>query len=166
MELIEIGRIVRSQGLKGQVKVLSYLESSESLQGLCNLFIGRSLQEAVLYPLLAVRAGRDFLILQLGGVADRDTAERLRGSSVWMHSEEMQKLPEGEYYWREIIGLQVLTEEDEILGRIEAVFPTGGNDVYVCRGGGREILLPAIGDVVRKIDTDRGVMVVRLLKGL
>jgi 16S rRNA processing protein RimM len=78
----------------------------------------------------------------------------------------MLKLPEGEYYWSEIIGLQVLTEEDEILGRIEAVFPTGGNDVYVCRGGGREILLPAIGDVVRKIDTDRGVMVVRLLEGL
>ena len=51
-----------------------------------------------------------------------------------MPSEKMQKLPEGEYYWREIIGLQVLTEEDEILGRIEAVFPTGSNDVYVCRG--------------------------------
>ena len=166
MELIEIGRIVRSHGLEGRVKVLSYLESPEVLNGLSGLFVGRSVQEALLFPLVAVKAGRDFFILQLGGVADRDAAERLRGSSVWMPSEEMQKLPEGEYYWREIIGLQVLTEEDEILGRIEAVFPTGGNDVYVCRGGGREILLPAIGDVVRKIDTDRGVMVVRLLKGL
>ena len=166
MELIEIGRIVRSQGLKGQVKVLSYLESPEVLHGLSGLFVGRSVQEALLFPLVDVRAGRDSFILQLGGVADRDAAERLRGSSVWMPSEGMQKLPEGEYYWREIIGLQVMTEENEILGRIEAVFPTGGNDVYVCRGGGREILLPAIGDVVRKIDTDRGVMVVRLLKGL
>ena len=119
-----------------------------------------------MFPLVAVQAGKDFFILQLGGIEDKDAAARLRGSSVWMPSEKMQKLPEGEYYWREIIGLQVLTEEDQILGRIEAVFPTGGNDVYVCRGGGREILLPAIGDVVRKIDTDRGVMVVRLLKGL
>lgn len=166
MELIEIGRIVRSHGLEGRVKVLSYLESPEVLQGLSGLFVGRSAEEAVLFPLVAVQGGRDSFILQLGGVADRAAAERLRGSSVWMPSEAMQKLPEGEYYWREIIGLQVLTEEDEILGRIEAVFPTGGNDVYVCRGGGREILLPAIGDVVRKIDTDRGVMVVRLLKGL
>lgn len=166
MELIEIGRIVRSHGLEGRVKVLSYLESPEVLHGLPGLFVGRSVQDAVMYPLVTVKAGRDSFILQLVGVTDRDGAERLRGCSVWMPSEEMQKLPEGEYYWLEIIGLQVLTEENEILGRIEAVFPTGGNDVYVCRGGGREILLPAIGDVVRKIDTDRGVMVVRLLKGL
>jgi 16S rRNA processing protein RimM len=166
MELIEIGRIVRSHGLEGRMKVLSYLESSEVLHDLSGLFVGHSAPEAILFPLVAVQSGKDFFILQLSGVADRDAAERLRGSSVWMPSEKMQKLPEGEYYWLEIIGLQVLTEEDEILGRIEAVFPTGGNDVYVCRGEGREILLPAIGDVVRKIDTDRGVMVVRLLKGL
>ena len=166
MELIEIGRVVRSHGLEGRVKVLSYLESTEVLYDLSELFVGSSVPEAVLFPLVAVQAGRDSFILQLRGIDDRDAAERLRGLSVWMPSEEMRKLPEGEYYWREIIGLQVLTEGDEVLGRIEAVFPTGGNDVYVCRGGGREILLPAIGEVIRKIDTDRGIMVVRLLKGL
>lgn len=167
MELIEIGRIVRAHGLAGRMKVLSYLESPEVLKALSGLFVGRSVSEAVLFPLVAVaRTGRDSFILQLGGIEDSDAVASLRGCSVWMPSEKMQKLPEGEYYWREIIGLQVLTEEDQILGRIESVFPTGGNDVYVCRGDGGEILLPAIGDVVRKIDTDRGVMVVRLLKGL
>ena len=164
--LLEIGRIVRSHGVAGRVKVLSYLESPEVLHDLSGLFVGRSVTEAVLFPLVAVQVGKGSFILQLGGIEDREAAARLKGSSVWMPSEKMRKLPEGEYYWREVIGLQVLTEEDEILGRIEAVFPTGSNDVYVCRGAGREILLPAIGDVVRKIDTDRGVMVVRLLKGL
>lgn len=166
MELIEIGRIVRSHGLTGRVKVLSHLESPETLHDISGLFVGRSVQEAVFLPLVAVQAGKDFFILQLGGVDDRDAAERLRGSSVWISSEKIVKLPDGEYYWSEIIGLKVLTEEDQVLGRIEAVFPTGSNDVYVCRGGGREILLPAVEEVVRKIDTDRGVMVVRLLKGL
>jgi len=166
MELIEIGRIVRSHGLTGRVKVLSYLESPGMLHDIPGLFVGRSVQEAVYIPIMAVQTGKDFFILQLRGVDDKDTAERLRGSSVWISSEKIVKLPDGEYYWSEIIGLQVLTEEDQILGRIEAVFPTGSNDVYVCRGGGREILLPAIEEVVRKIDTDRGVMVVRLLKGL
>ncbi len=166
MELIEIGRIVRSHGLTGRVKALSYIESPETLQGISGLFVGRSAGEAVFLPLVAAQIGKGFFILQLGGVDDRDAAERLRGSSVWISSEKIVKLPVGEYYWSEIIGLQVLTEEDQILGRIEAVFPTGSNDVYVCRGGGREILLPAIEEVVRKIDTDRGVMVVRLLKGL
>lgn len=166
MQLIEIGRIVRSHGLEGRVKVLSYLDTPEVLHDLSELLVGRSIPEAVSFPLVAVQMGKDSFILQLTGIDDRDAAERLRGSSVWMPAEKMQKLPEGEYYWREIIGLQVLTEEDEILGRIEAVFPTGGNDVYVCRGEEREILLPAISDVIRRIDKERGVMVVRLLKGL
>jgi 16S rRNA processing protein RimM len=166
MELIEIGRIVRSHGLKGRVKALSYLESPETLLDLSGLFVGRNVQDAVFIPIVDVQTGKDFFILQLRGVDDRDAAEQLRGSSVWISSEKTEKLPDGEYYWSEIIGLQVLTEEDQILGRIEAVFPTGSNDVYVCRGGGREILLPAIEEVVRKIDTEQGVMVVRLLKGL
>jgi 16S rRNA processing protein RimM len=165
MQFLEIGRIVRSHGLAGRLKMLSYLESPEALRDLSGLFVGRSVPGAVLFPLVAVQIGKDSVILKLQGIEDRDAAERLRGCSVWMPSEKMKKLPDGEYYWREIIGLQVLTEEDEILGRIETVFPTGSNDVYVCRGGGREILLPAIEEVVRKIDTDRKVMVVRLLKG-
>jgi 16S rRNA processing protein RimM len=166
MELIEIGRIVRSHGLEGRVKVLSYLESPEVLGTLSGLFVGRSAQNALLFPLVAAQFGKDYFLLKLDGIDDRDAAEQLRGSFVWMPAEEMQKLPEGEYYWRDIIGLQVATEDGAVLGRVESVFPTGSNDVYVCRGGGREILLPAVGDVVRKIDTDRGVMVVRLPEGL
>lgn len=164
--LIEIGRIVRSHGLDGRVKVLSYLETTELLHGLSELLVGRTVSEALWFPLAAVRIGKDFFILKLSGIDDRDAAAGLNGSSVWMPAEKMKKLPEGEYYWREIIGLQVITEDGRNLGRIEAVFPTGSNDVYVCREGEREILLPAVGNVVRRIDTDQGVMVVRLLKGL
>lgn len=163
--LLEIGRIVRAIGLSGRMKAVSYLESTEVLHDLTGLYVGRSL-DVVLFPIVAVQSGKDFFILQLSGIEDRDAAARLRGFSVWMPAEMMRKLPEGEYYWREIIGLQVLTEDHQLLGRIEAVFPTGSNDVYVCRGERGEILLPAIDDVVKKIDTDRGVMVVRLLKGL
>jgi len=166
MELIEIGRIVRSHGLEGRVKVLSYLETPEVLHDLSELLVGRSVSEARPLPFTAVQVGKDSFILKLEGIADRDAAEGLRGSSVWIPSEKMRKLPDGEYYWRDIIGLQVVTEENEILGRIEAVFPTGSNDVYVCRAEGREILLPAIGDVIQRIDREQGVMVVRLMKGL
>jgi 16S rRNA processing protein RimM len=166
MELLEIGRIIRPQGLAGRLKVLSYLESQDVLDGLNELFIGRSAEVATAFPLHAVQKGREFFILKLGGIEDKDTASRRVGSSVWMPSEAMEKLPDDEYYWREIIGLEVVTEEGRTLGRIESVFPTGSNDVYVCRGMGKEILLPAIGDVILKIDKDRRIMVVRLLKGL
>ena len=166
MELLEIGRVIRPQGLAGRLKVFSYLESQDVLDALAEVFIGRRAQEAAVFPLHAVQKGREFFVLTLGGVEDKDTAAKMVGSSVWMPSEAMKQLPDGEYYWHEIIGLEVVTEEGRILGRIESVFPTGSNDVYVCRGMEKEILLPAIGDVILKIDRDRGLMVVRLLKGL
>jgi len=166
MGLLEIGRIVGCHGLAGRVKVLSYLDSQDMLNNLPEVFVGRRSQETIPFPLDAVQPGRGFFILKLGGIEDRGAAAKLVRSSVWMPSEKMKKLPEGEYYWRDIIGLRVVTEEGESLGRVESVFPTGSNDVYVCRAAEKEILLPAIGEVVRKIDIDHGIMVVRLLKGL
>lgn len=166
MGLLEIGRIVRCHGLTGRLKVRSYLETPDVLERLTEVLIGRGPRDAVPFPLEGVQPGRGSVILKLGGVGDREAAEKLVRSSVFIPSELMKQLPEGEYYWREIIGLRVLSEEGRPLGRIESVFPTGSNDVYVCRGTGGEILLPAIGDVVKKIDTESGIMVVRLPEGL
>jgi 16S rRNA processing protein RimM len=156
MELLEIGRIIRPQGLAGRLKVLSYLDSQDVLDGLRELFIGRNAQEATVYPLHAVQKGREFFILTLGGIENKEAASKSVGSSVWMSADVMKK----------IIGLTVVTEEGRTLGRIESVFPTGSNDVYVCRGSEKEILLPAIGDVILKIDREHRIMVVRLMKGL
>jgi 16S rRNA processing protein RimM len=166
MELLEIGRIVRSHGLAGRMKVLSYLESQDVLDHLEVVSVGRRVQDAVTFSLDSLQTGKKWFIVKLAGVEDKDAASRLVGSSLWMPLEKMKELPEGEYYWHDIIGLEVVTEEGRILGRIKSVFPTGSNDVYVCRGNGKEILLPAIGDVVRKIDLDHRVMVVRLMEGL
>ncbi|HOO41898.1 MAG TPA: ribosome maturation factor RimM, partial [Syntrophales bacterium] len=69
-------------------------------------------------------------------------------------------------YWRDIIGLDVVTETGQPLGKVQEIFPTGSNDVYVCRNGDKEILLPAIADVIRKVDLREKRMVVRLLEGL
>jgi 16S rRNA processing protein RimM len=166
MELLEIGRIIRPHGLTGRVKVLSYIESQEVLVGLSEVLIGREVHEAVPYELIAAQTGRNAFIMQLGGIELKEAADGLVGLSVWIPSGKMKKLSDDEYYWREIIGLEVRTEEGRSIGRIDSVFPTGSNDVYVCRDGEKEILLPGISEVVRKVDIDAGVMVVRLLKGL
>jgi 16S rRNA processing protein RimM len=99
-------------------------------------------------------------------VNDRDAASKLVGQAVFASAGHLPSLPEGEYYWREVIGLRVVTEEGEPLGTVQAVFPAGSHDVYVCGGGEREILLPAISEVVRTVDIEKGLMTVRLLKGL
>jgi 16S rRNA processing protein RimM len=167
MRWIEIGQIIKSHGLAGRVKVLSYLESDRLLTTLKDVFIGPGRDSSKRYPIENVRPeGRTHFSLKLEGVEDRNAADSLRGLRISVPCESLEPLPEGEYYWEDLIGLAVATEDGKPLGRIESIFPTGSNDVYVCKAGGREILLPAIADVIRSVDIQAGTVIVRLLKGL
>ena len=74
--------------------------------------------------------------------------------------------PEGEYFHYQLLGLRVLTEEGEELGRITEILETGSNDVYVVSGDAGQVLIPALAEVIRKVQVDEGQMVVRLLDGL
>ena len=91
---------------------------------------------------------------------------RTAGMPPARYRSDMEKLPDGEYYWQDLLGITAVTEDGQILGRIRGIIPTGSNDVYVCREGSREILLPAITEVIRKVDVEGRIMVVRLLDGL
>jgi 16S rRNA processing protein RimM len=107
------------------------------------------------------------VLLKLADIADRDTAAALRGSEIQIRVEDAVALPKGQYFWHQVIGLQV---EDatthESLGEVTDILETGANDVYVVRGGRGEILVPAIKDVVKKIDPAAGRMLIQPLPGL
>jgi len=165
MKLIEIGKVVRSQGLKGRIKVLSYMQSPDVLEGVTDLFVGATSADAKHYQFEVFQPGGGLLVLKLQGVDNRDDADRLKGRLVWADAEKMKPLEEDEYYWSDIIGLEAVNEKDEPLGRIASIFPTGSNDVYVCKNDNREILLPAVASVIQKIDLKRGVIVVSLPEG-
>jgi 16S rRNA processing protein RimM len=167
MRWIEIGQIIKSHGLSGRVKALSYLESDRPLPSLKDARIGPDRESAKRYPIENVRPeGRTHFSLTIEGIEDRNAADALRGLSIFLPYDSLETLPEGEYYWEDLIGLAVVTEDGKSLGRIENIFPTGSNDVYVCKEGGREILLPAIAEVIRSVDIPAGTVVVRLLKGM
>jgi 16S rRNA processing protein RimM len=110
--------------------------------------------------------GQSYFSLKLEGIEDRNAADALRGLTISVPYDSLETLPEDEYYWEDLIGLAVVTEDGKPLGKIESIFPTGSNDVYVCREEGREILLPAIAEVIRSVDIRAGTVVVRLLKGM
>jgi 16S rRNA processing protein RimM len=166
MTFFEIGKIVKTCGLRGRLKAVSYLDSDDILHTLEEIFITKDQGETQSLRLRDIRTRGKTFFLDIEGIEDGETAGALVGFRVLIPSEKLKKLPEDEYYWRDIIGLTVVTEDGHVLGKIESVFPTGSNDVYVCTGGEREILLPGIADVIREIDTARGRMVVRLLEGL
>jgi 16S rRNA processing protein RimM len=122
--------------------------------------------EAIPYRLESYRWHKDNVLLTLAGVADRTQAEALRGQLVQVPLNEAVALPEGSYYLYQLIGLQVKTVEGEFLGTITSVMETGANDVYVVQNEGRELLLPAIPDVIKTIDLPNGLMVVQVMEGL
>ncbi|NPU84885.1 MAG: 16S rRNA processing protein RimM [Syntrophaceae bacterium] len=166
MRLLEIGRIVKYHGLKGALKVLSFLEGNRTLKTIHEVYIGKEATRAVPFRIKSVEPLKRAFALTLEGIERNEQAESLLGCSVWIPADRLEKLPDGEYYWWQIIGLEVRSEEGCRLGFIEEILPTGSNDVYVCRGGEREILLPAIADVIREIDTEKGFVTVRILEGL
>jgi 16S rRNA processing protein RimM len=166
MDLLEAGKIVKPHGLDGRMKVVSYLEAGSVLESLEEVFIKNGNRKAKLRNVKSIKLNKKGFLLELEGVEDIDTANALAGCQVLIPSDKLEELPEGEYYWRDIVGLEVRTYDGEILGRIVSIFPTGGNDVYVCAGGEREILLPAVADIIRRVDIKNGIMVVRLPEGL
>ena len=166
MDLFAIGEIVKTRGLRGCLKVLCCVETNNAFIELEFVYIEISSGQKKCFLLRKIDVSGKILFVELEGIPDVESAQALVGCKVFLPEDMQEKLPEGEYYWRDIIGLDVYNEDDKYIGKIESVFPTGSNDVYVCKGEEREILLPAIAEVIRQIDLNRHVMTVRLLEGL
>jgi 16S rRNA processing protein RimM len=165
MDLFVVGEIVKTRGLRGCMKVLSAVETQNIPSGLEFVYLEDSRGQQKRHSLRKLERPGKFLFLELEDIIDLDSARALVGCKVLIPRDMLEALPDGEYYWREIIGLDVVDEDGKYLGRIESIFPTGSNDVYVCKGE-REILLPAISDVIVRIDPAENKMTVKLLEGL
>lgn len=166
MNLFAAGEIVKTRGLHGCLKISCYVEKISSFARLKYIYLEQSSGERNRFCLTKINLSGKAVFVELEGVTDQESAQELVGCKVFLPRETLEKLSEGEYYWEDIIGLDVYTEDNKYVGSIESVFATGSNDVYVCRGEEREILLPAISNVILKIDLDRQLMTIRLLEGL
>jgi len=115
------------------------------------------------YRPIAVRPHKKFILALLEGIQSRAEAEQLRGKVVLVDAAELPPLDADEYYWHDILGMRVVTEDGGNVGTITEIFPTRSNDVYVVREGEREVLIPAIKEVVVSIDMKARTMVIRPL---
>lgn len=166
MDLFVFGEIVKTRGLQGCIKVLSSLESQNILDRLDFVYLESKSGQKSRYEIKKINPSGKFLFLELKGISDVDAAQALVGSKLLLPRDLLEALPEDEYYWQDIIGLEVYTPEGGHLGRIESIFPTGSNDVYVCRGSKGEFLIPAIADAIVRIDLASHRITVKLLEGL
>jgi 16S rRNA processing protein RimM len=106
------------------------------------------------------------LLIHLEGYVSSDMARSLTGCELYVGRDELPPPPEGEFYWFDLQGLSVYTEDGVCLGRVEEFFPTGSNEVLVVRQGAQETLLPFIKDVILAVDVAQGCLRVRVLPGL
>jgi len=165
-DILEIGKVKKAAGLKGRFLVSRYLESPEVLNYIEKVRIERQDGRASWHAVRHVQLSKKAISLEVEGILNRQEAEDLIGNQVCIPADLLEELPEGEYYWMDLVGMRIFSENKNRLGTIERVFRTGSNDVFVCSGGTREILLPAIEEVIRKVDIPGKTMIVNLLEGL
>lgn len=164
MDLITIGRVVRPHGIDGTLKVFPLTDFPQHFEILEEIFL---VKEGVTRTSLEkVRFHKGHILLKIPQCFDRTGAEKWIGADVAIDSKDLWPLKEGEYYHFQIEGMKVITDEGEYLGEVKEIISTGSNDVYVVSEGGKECLLPAIKEVIKRIDPAKKVMIVHLLEGL
>jgi len=162
-DYLVVAKVARPRGLKGEVKARILTDFPERFSLLEEVYIGADLRRV---RLEYSRLEGNFVVLKFAGYDDRTKAETLRGQLVQIPISEAMPLEEDVYYVHEIIGLAVWTSEGEFLGYVDDILFTGSNDVYIVKDKDREILIPAIRDVIREIDLQKGTITVTLLEGL
>ena len=166
MEYIEIGQIVNTNGLKGVVKVNPFTDDISKFEELKYVYIQLK-NELKKVKIEQVRYNKNQVLLKLEGIDSIEEAEKYRNFYLKTEKESQEDLGEDTYYIVDLIGLDVYTDKNEYLGKIEDVFPTGSNDVYVVKDNlGKQILIPTIADVVKEVDLKNKKMIINLIPGL
>ena len=157
----EVGKIVNTFGIKGEVKVALYTENINNFKKGNKIYVNNKEMQ-----IEKSRLQKNMLILKLKGVDNMTDAEDLRDSIITVERNK-KELPSGTYYIADLIGLDVYTDEGNLLGKIIDIYNTGANDIYTVKTlEGKEVLLPAIKDVIKQVDIQNEKVIVHILKGL
>ena len=163
---LELGQIVNVKGLKGEVKVNSFTDDNTKFERIPKVFLKRK-ENLTEYEIEKVGYAKNQVIIKFKGINTVEEAETLRNSYIVVDREIFGELPEGVYYIADLIGLDVFTESNEYLGKVDDIFSTGSNDVYVVKDElGKQKLLPGIDEVIKQIDLESGKIIVNLIEGL
>lgn len=163
---LELGQIVNVKGLKGEVKVNSFTDDNTKFERIQKVFIKQK-SNLTGYEIEKVTYNKNQVIIKFKNINTVEEAETLRNSYIVVDREIFGKLPEGVYYIADLIGLEVYTENNEYLGKVDDIFNTGSNDIYVVKDDlGKQKLLPGIDEVIKKIDLEEGKIIVNLIEGL
>lgn len=153
-DLIRVGVIINTFGVKGEVKIYPDIDYFDELE---RVFI-----KDKEYKIEKLREQKEIIIAKFEGIDDINQIESLKNEEVMIAIEDRPELPEGKHYVGDLLGLEVITEDGQVLGTLDNIYNTGANDIYEVG----EILLPATDEVIKQIDMENKKIIVHLLKGL
>jgi 16S rRNA processing protein RimM len=149
--VVVVGRFGAPHGVKGWLSVVSYTQPLDNIVSYRPWLVEQHGQWREVRVIRVRPHGHRFLA-EIDGVADRDAAQRLVGCQIGVPESALPAVAEGEYYWKDLIGLDVVNEQGIRIGRVAELFETPANDVIVVRDAGNEMLIPFVQSVVKRVD--------------
>lgn len=165
-EYLEIGQIVNTNGLKGMLKIKPFTDDITRFEELEYIYIQKG-QDLIEKNIEDVKYVKNMVLLKLEGIDSIEEAEKYRNLYIKINKEDVGEVPDGSYLIADMLKCDVYTDKNELLGKMIDVFSTGSNDVYVVKTEeGKEVLLPAIKDVVKEINIQEKKIIIKLMDGL
>ena len=162
---LEIGQIVNTFGIKGELKVSPFTDDVKRYNDLKKVYV-KTKKESKLYKVENVKYHKNMVLLKLENIDKIEDAEMLRNAFLEVDREDAVPLEEGTYFIADLIGLEVYTEEGKLLGKVEDIYNTGANDIYVVKDElGKQILLPGTKEVIKEVNLEEKI-IVHLIPGL
>lgn len=166
---MEVGTIVNTHGIKGEVKVIPTTDDIKRFELLKSIFV-ETRNGLVPFPIISVRYMKNFVLLKLDTINDMTEAEKYKTCLLKIPKDQALPLKEDQYYIGDLYNMKVVTDQGEDLGEIVEVLFTGGNDVYVIKNKAnptaKDLLVPAIKECILNVDIEENIMTVHLLEGL
>ena len=162
-QYLEVGKVVSTHGVMGEVRVQPWADSPQFLCQFKTLYVDKAL---VPYTVERARPHKNMAIIKFEQVYDVPSALAMRNAVLYIDRDDAH-LPEGTFFLADVIGIEARdTASGAILGRVADVLTLPANNVYVVRGGPRELMIPAVDEFVPKVDVDGGYMLVNMVDGL
>ena len=165
-DLLQVGVITSTHGIRGEVKVFPTTDDPNRFRKLKQVILDTG-KEQLEMEIASVKFFKNQVIVKFKGIDDINDVEKYRKAGIYVTRENAVPLDENEYFIADLIGLRVISDEEEELGVIDDVLQTGANDVYIVKKEQTpDLLIPAIKDCIKNVNIEEETMIVHLLPGL
>lgn len=164
--LIAVGKISKSVGVKGSVKIVPLTADHRRFESMERVLVGADQESAREFSVCQIRISSGSVVVSFQEVVSRTEADALRGQYLFIHQDQLITPPEGSYFVHEIIGMSVMTVNGVHVGSITDVQAFPAQDIWIIRTGKADVMIPAVKEIVKKVDVEKRIIVIDPPEGM